>query len=130
MELIKRGYNVLMIDEYRTSKLCNQCHLQTRDVERSNEWLNNQINIRKRKRKRISKNLSMTNEEEERLLTKMRRSWGVKRCTNCKKVWCRDVNACMNMHHIFRCHLSGLDIGCYKRGTECPPLCPPQCEDK
>jgi len=79
--LLKRyGYSVFLINEFKTSKLCNRCEHETENFL-----------MRKPRNKKAKK-------QEERLV------WGLVRCKNdkCKLIHNRDVNACKNMQKIVK----------------------------
>ena len=73
----EKDYNIYLIDEYRTSKLCNICESPC-------------------------KNKIIHTEENE-----PKKVWRILRCSNknCKIYHNRDINSCMNMHKIVRSYI-------------------------
>lgn len=91
----KRGYQVYLVDEYRTSITCNKCKSE------------NEYNFLKRPDPRPWKS------ENQKV-------WGLARCTNdlCRAVHNRDVNASCNLHEIASTYIFKQEpLECFKRGS-------------
>jgi len=86
--LRKAGYEVLLKDEFRTSKLCCECHSENEKefVTRMDPrpWMENRI----------------------------QKVWGLLRCTNvnCRKVHNRDMNSVKNIYFLGTCIIQSMDI--------------------
>lgn len=94
--LRKAGYDVILKDEFRTSKLCSECHSENEEkfITRKNPrwWVQNEVE----------------------------KVWGLLRCTNvnCRKVHNRDFNSVRNIHFLSTCIISGVEIpDVFRRGN-------------
>ena len=88
--LRKGGFEIYLINEFRTSKLCNVCE-----------------NECKKFHKRETKKSKTENQEND---VKNSLVWGLVRCenVNCGKIFNRDTNAAMNMYKIGKNVIAGL----------------------
>ena len=84
-----RGYNVFLVDEYKTSKICNKC----------NECLHKFIKRPVRKKKEKDKNEFMNQVIKEKEVKNVL-AHGVLSCNDkngCNTIWARDLNASLNI---------------------------------
>ena len=86
----RAGYNVLLVDEYRTSKKCSICQDPNAECE-TFRMINNPRPYRQGRIK----------------------CHGLLRCTTCKRLWNRDLNAAKNIWNIARAAMDGSDRPSY-----------------
>ena len=91
--LRKRGYEVYLVDEFRTSCRCSSCGGETKTFRKCR-------NPRPWKR--------------DDTITRR----GLVMCTHCTNIWNRDYNASFNIHKICQSALKGLDRPDYLKGLE------------
>jgi hypothetical protein len=104
--LRRRGYRVLLVDEYRTSVQCSKCQAEGARCEK----------FLPRKHPDTRK------PESERPI---RLVHGLLRCQSCSRLWNRDVNGAINMARLTRCALAGKPRPDYlarpRSGASCNP---------
>ena len=104
--LRRRGYRVLLVDEYRTSVQCSKCQAEGARCEK---FL-------------TRKHPDTRKPESER---RIRLVHGLLRCQSCSRLWNRDVNGAVNMARLTRCALEGKPRPGYlarpKSGESCNP---------
>lgn len=94
--LRKAGYEVYLLDEFRTSKLCHLCNSENEHFQK----VQNPKNPTKKKSNYIRKKYvdkGRNNEDQD--------VWGLLRCTNgnCRRVHNRDFNSSSNIYKISIC---------------------------
>ncbi|KAL0248670.1 hypothetical protein GEMRC1_003904 [Eukaryota sp. GEM-RC1] len=118
----KAGYQVLLVNEFRTSLQCHGCSENNDDEGETETFLKvKDPNFRKKKRRvekkanRLSAlmNWSSWTDEDDKLLWQEEpdevKCWGLVRCKKCHKLWNRDFNSCLNILKIVECTLAGED---------------------
>jgi hypothetical protein len=113
IELRKAGANVRWIHEFRTSKMCSNCHHEVTEFKQSQEYAAKEvIRLLNKGYKAIQKECKKGNGSEccsleeastvcKNAYRRVLKPWGVRVCTNCRTRHCRDVNACRNMLYLF-----------------------------
>ena len=96
-------------DEFRTSKLANCCAHDDNDKEENEE-------SKKKKDVEVEGPLGALKNGA----TKRSRIHGVRICNNCRKTWNRDVNAALNMLHLFHFSQSNGGKRAYRFSRACP----------
>lgn len=102
-KILKQNFKFIKIDEYKTSKICNKCKVDTkkhklvkrRCIECKTINNKNEIKCKKCGKEKIeAKNISIH---------------GLLCCKNkkCSKLWNRDINGCKNMIEIVRAYIRG-----------------------
>ncbi|KAL0249674.1 hypothetical protein GEMRC1_004903 [Eukaryota sp. GEM-RC1] len=129
----KFGYQVFLVDEYRTSKCCSSCTLLGTegfcsnlkdDKVRDPNW---KIKLN-RKKKKLQKEVVEYNQklllgkdqrnfkyewekEKDGLKSKLQEAkvspWGLVRCATCETYWNRDFNSGINIHSIIEAAIQG-----------------------
>ena len=89
--LRKRGYEVYLVDEFRTSCRCSSCGGETKTFRKC----------------RNPRDIPPCGSEWKR--DEMITRWGLVKCETCSKLWNRDYNASRNIHNICQSAICGED---------------------
>jgi len=82
----KHGFTILLVDEFRTSKMCSSCSHEGSVCEKF-RWIDNPRPYR-----------------VGRILCH-----GLVKCNTCSRLWNRDVNAACNIWKIAHCAINGVE---------------------
>jgi hypothetical protein len=93
--LRKAGYSVFMVREFRTSLMCSECSHENAKCRK----------FRRVKYPRPSKNRNANRNRQDRYAKVV--CHGLLRCTTCKRLWNRDINAAINIWKTARNALDG-----------------------
>ncbi|KAL0225525.1 hypothetical protein RCL1_003437 [Eukaryota sp. TZLM3-RCL] len=128
--LRKSGYNILMVNEYRTSKCCSAC------VRNGIQGFNSHDNLLHdeepiqykdpnfiRKQNKLKQRIRLKAMEEDvdfdvawekfkkefpkKVEQKQVKPWGLVRCNACNTLWNRDLNSAINIYEILKSEIEG-----------------------
>ena len=94
--LRKAGYNVFLVNEFRTSLMCSECSQENAKCRK----------FRRIKNPKPSKYRNANRNRQDRYAKIV--CHGLLRCTTCKRLWNRDINAAINIWKIARNALDGI----------------------
>ncbi|KAL0224747.1 hypothetical protein RCL1_002659 [Eukaryota sp. TZLM3-RCL] len=132
--LRKSGYNILMVNEYRTSKCCSSCVRNGIQGINSHDNLFHEKNNEKktiqykdpnfiRKQNKLKERIRLKAMEEDvdfdvawekfkkefpkKVEQKQVKPWGLVRCNACNTLWNRDLNSAINIYEILKSEIEG-----------------------
>ncbi|KAL0228354.1 hypothetical protein RCL1_004497 [Eukaryota sp. TZLM3-RCL] len=128
--LRKSGYNILMVNEYRTSKCCSTCARNgIQGINSHDNLVHNEKPIQYkdpnfiRKQNKLKQRIRLKAMEEDvdfdvawekfkkefpqKVEQKQVKPWGLVRCNACNTLWNRDLNSAINIYEILKSEIEG-----------------------